>query len=796
MLNTVKGLFPYILGLIFISAIIFYPELQGKRLGATDFMTVVSNSADIQKYGQDTKWNSRVFSGTPYMGHGGGKNYLVDAYNFVVYSLPNNFAFLSIFMLCGFFSLLILKVDKRLAFGLCLALGLNTWILDSLWASHPTKIMSLGYIMLTVSGLIGYLQYNKKTGLVYIMLGLLMAIGNGHYQIIYYGLIICVVLGLYYLVEYIRRGEIFGFTKKSLVLLAAVVLPLMIHIPKLYIDTRYNEETMRGGKSEIQKEGANSTAEGGGLDINYAFSWSYTVPELLNFIVPDAMGGSSSRKMSTKDSKLAKAINPSVREQSLPMYWGTQPFTGAPNYVGASVIFLFLFSMFYWKNKLKYPLLALIILSVFMGLGRSFMPFNQFLFENLPLYNKFRAPTMAFSILNILVILVAGAGLHQALIENFDKVKFRKALWASLGTFLGFLIVWYFLVSSGSFTGDNDARIFGGNNDALRLAIEDRKSLLNSDVFRAFMILAILAGVFFAYLSGKIKTWMLFVAMGIVVFLDLYTVYKRYLDYDIFKNVKNANNLIPTTPYDEALLSDTSYYRIFNTTNSGVFQDNNDSYKHHNIGGYSPAKLYRYQDMIDVHLSKGSMPVLNMLNTKYFIVDQNGQPTPQLNNQAMGHAWFVNEVKFAANATAEIDSLSTFDPGKTAWVDSRYKSETNFTGNRDSSASIVLTSFHPDHMVYKSSSSTGGYAVFSEIWYKGNVDWKLYIDGKEEKMVRTNYILRGAYIPAGNHTIEMKFHVAGVKPYVMMMNFAALLFILIPIGLIGWKYKESKKNEQ
>ena len=793
-LNTLKGLLPYIIGIFLVSAIVFYPELAGKKLGATDALASIANSAEIQKFGEQIKWNGRVFSGMPYMGHGGGINYIVHIYNTVLFSLPNNFIFLSIFMFCGFFSLLLLKVDKRLAFILSIGLGLNTWVLDSLWASHPTKIMSLGYILLTVSGLIGFLQYHRKTGLIYIMVGLLFAIANGHYQIIYYGLIICVVLSLYYLFQYLQEKKATDYFKNALWLVVAVAIPVMIHLPKLYVESRFNTETMRGGTSEIVKEGANSTAEGGGLDINYAFSWSYTVPELLNFMVPDALGGSSSRKMATKDSKLAKAINPSQKIQSLPMHWGIQPFTGAPNYLGVSIVFLFLFSMFYWKNKLKYPLLGLIILSVFLGLGRSFMSFNELLFNTLPLYNKFRAPTMAFSILNILSIIVIGGGLHQALVNGFEKERFSKSLWRAASTAIGLMILGYFLVSAGNFTNETDARIFGGNNEALRLAIQDRKSLLNSDMFRSFICIAAIFSLMYAFMGGKLKAWLLVALLGIIIFLDLFTVYKRYLDYDVFKKVKNATSLIPTTPYDAALANDTSYYRIFNTTNNGVFQDNNDSYRHYNIGGYSPAKLYRYQDLIDIHLSRGTMPVLNMLNTKYFIVDQNGQPTPQLNPGANGHAWYVNTVKFAKDATAEIDSLATFNSRTTAWVDQRFQSETTFVGNTDSTANITLTIFHPDHLTYKAKSGSGGYAVFSEIWYKGNEDWKLYIDGKEEKMIRTNYLLRGAYIPAGEHVVEMKFEILNTKPLILAMNLASILLLLIPIGLVVQYFRQSKNN--
>jgi hypothetical protein len=297
------------------------------------------------------------------------------------------------------------------------------------------------------------------------------------------------------------------------------------------------------------------------------------------------------------------------------------------------------------------------------------------------------------------------------------------------------MVLGFVMVSNAGFSGDEDKKVFGQNADMLRIAMEDRESFFKSDCFRSLFIALAVAGLIYFYIKNSIKRSTLVFALGLILFLDSFTVYKRYLSNDVFQKVENSEDMIPNEPYNETLNQDKSHFRIFNTT-ANAFNDNTDGFRYSNIGGYSPAKLYRYQDLIDIHLGKMNMPVLNMLNTKYFIVDNQGQKTPQQNPDACGNAWFVREVKFAKNANEEMDSIGTFNPKNTAWVDQRLKSETKFNGNTDPNATVVLSKYHPDRMEYTSNSTSGGYAVFSEIWYKGNEDWKIFIDGKEDKLVR------------------------------------------------------------
>lgn len=807
LINKFKGIAIYIAGFALISALVFYPELQGKKLSAHDAVTWHESTKewkDYQDKGETIFWTNRIFSGMPLFTLAGDMsgNFFVTYYSKIMYSLPNNWGHLIAVFLCCFISLLFLHIDKRLAFVLSIAFGLNTWVLDSLWASHPTKILSLAYMFPVIAGFIGFIKLDRILGLVLIMLGLSLSIGYGHYQIVYYGVIINLALGIYFLIEAITKKEMLSFAKKASILLVAVSLAGATHLSSILVMNDYNKETMRGGKSELIKNDASgSTDKDGGLNAKYAFSWSYCWPELFNFMIPDALGGASSYHIKTNKSKLAEAVNPNEPNATMPFYWGIQPFTGAPNYLGASIMFLFIFSLFYWQSRFKFILLGIFTISMFMGLGSSFIDFNSLLFKYLPLYNKFRTPTMAFSILNIITILTIGMALKSFVSEEHDREKLVKKLKQASYVFIGLLILSFVFISSEGYTNnsfstitfdgktDGDNKIFGQNPQALQLILQDREALFKSDWFRALFIFIAIAAALYFHLKSQLKKQTLILIIGVIILVDLYSVYRRYLSYDVFQKVEQTADLIPNAPYNQFLEQDKSHFRMINYADGSIFNTNSDGYRFSNVGGYSPAKLYRYQDLIDVHLSRGTQPVLDMLNTKYIIMDVQGQLVPQQNPNACGNAWFVSNVKFAANANEEMDSLATFNPKATAWVDKRYQNESSFEINTDTSAKIVLTKYHPDHMEYSSNSASGGFAVFSEIWYKGNEDWKIFIDGKESKIIRTNYLLRGAFIPAGNHKVEMKFIVKKITTYKTICSILTAIMLLLCIFLVYREYK-------
>lgn len=798
-IEKMKSYLPYIVGLILVSCVIFYPELQGKKLSANDAVTwhaAAKEYLDYNKKGESILWTNRIFSGMPLFTIAAdiSGNLIHKYYTKVIGLFPNNISNIFIVFLCGFLSLFLLNVNRQLAFILAIALGLNTWILDSLWASHPTKILSFAFMFPVYAGFIAYIKHNKLIGLIAIMLGLNLSIAYGHYQIVYYGALVCILLALYFIYDALVTKSFVPFVKKGIIVLVFVALGALPNLSTLLIVQDYNKETMRGGKSELIKPDTKSTGIDGGLDINYAFSWSYSVNELLNFMVPDAAGGSNNYTVKTSKSKLAEAMNPNEKEQVIQfLYWGIQPFTGAPNYLGAVIMFLFIFSLFYWKNKFKYALLGIFVLSLFMGLGRSFLGFNEMLFNYLPMYNKFRTPTMSFSILNAITILTIGLGLHS-FFNDGNKEIVIKSFKHAVYTYVGLLILGFIMVSNAGYSGDNDLQTFANNKDALNLAIEDRASFFKSDMLRTFILALLSVGGLYFYIKEKLTRNHIFLLLGVLIFFDLWSVHKRYLSPDVFQKVEKVEDLIPNEAYNQYLEQDKTHFRIFNTTSQSVFSDNTDGYRFSNVGGYSPAKLFRYQDLIDVHLSKGNFAVLNMLNTKYLIVDNQGQKMPQQNPDACGNAWFIKEVKFAKNANEEMDSIGAFNPKNTVWIDQRYKSETNFGINTDPNASISLTKYNPDHMEYTSNSATGGFVVFSEIWYKGNEDWNLYVNGEPHKLVRVNYLLRGAYIPAGNNKVEMRFTAKKLNTFLNFGYIASAISLALCLGFIYFIYFRRSKT--
>jgi hypothetical protein len=784
-LNQLKGLLPYFGILIIFSCIIFYPELQGKKLGSHDSVSWYGAGKELLNYqekGEDIKWTNRVFSGMPLYSIGGEfyGNVLMKIYYKSVEVFPTQIVNMFLIFSCIFLALLLLKINRNIAFFSALAFGLNTWIIDSLIASHSSKILAIAFLSLVFSGYLAFVQRKSWAGLISIGIGLMWAIGVNHVQIVYYGAMAMGLMVLGLLIIKFKEGEIIDFFKKNLIILPIVIIAILGNLSSLWVLKDYSKDTMRGGKTELIKPEANSTSKEGGLDINYAFSWSYTPQELFNFIVPDAMGGSSNYKVKPGKSRLGDAIG----RDSIPLYWGEQPFTGGPNYIGFLVFFAVVFTMFYWKNPIRFVFLSIIFLFGIMGLGKHFLEFNELFFNYLPFYNKFRTPTMSYSMINLSVVFLVAFGLNH-LILNYknEKEHVLKSLKLSAYTIGGILIIGYLMIQNLGFTSSQDMEMFQNNTQILQLVIEDRIQFFKADWFRSLILFLVGLGLIWGLMKEMISKNAFIYSFGILMILELWNVSNRFYDKNAFLKCEKIEDLVPNESYNTFMVGDTTHFRMINTT-TNVFNDNTDGYRYSNIGGYSPAKLYRYQDLIDMHLSKMNMNVLNMLNMKYFVSEQNGEKVVQQNPDACGNVWFPKRIQYAKNANEEMDSIGVSNPKQTVWVDTRYQNETKFDANPDTNTSIYLSKYHPDHMEYISNSTNGGYAVFSEIWYRGNEEWNLYIDGKKEKMIRTNYLLRGAYIPAGTHKIEMKFEVSQLDLYKKISIASSWLLFLSSIAFL------------
>ncbi len=787
-----KNLLLAILGVFLVGIIYFYPECTGFRLNSHDMVSYYEVSEESRSYdeqGQDVYWSQSLFSGMPnYTFYSKTSNNFIYNFNriFVKWGLAiGPFVYLMLFVLIA---LILLEVPAFYALLISTAFALNAWHVTSITAGHVTKIMALATVFLMTTSLIAYFRRRNLWGLVFFSLALCLGIASSHVQIIYYGAIIDIALVLYFFIQALRQKKFASFFRRALILFIPLAMAVMSNISALFTLQDYSKDTMRGGISELTPtaEDDGSTSQDGGLTVDYAFQWSYDFTEILNLVIPNSKGGSSSYEIKTEKSEFAQAINYPQETARLPMYFGTQPFTSGPNYLGVLMVFLFMLYLFYARSRFRWLLLALSILSIMMSLGSNFLSFNKLLFDYLPFYNKFRTPNMSFSILNIATAIGAGMMVVQLMFAKLDRERLLKSLKTSTIVYAAITVLLIIMNYNDGFAGASDKQLLAQNpNMPLDLLQADRASLFAKDIWRWVLLLVIGFGILWYAAKDKLKMQTAIYAILIISVLDLWTVSQRYFNYeDTFTQADSYEDLIPMEPYNAQLEKDQSFFRVFNTTVSS-FNDNYDGYRNSNVGGYSPAKLYRYQDLISRQLSKGNSNAYNMLNTKYIIVNNNGQKMAQPNPQACGNAWFVKQVKVVENADAEMAALDSLDTRNVAVVDKRFEGKSSLEGNSDTAASIQLTNYNPDNMTYMANSTSGGFAVFSEIWYRGNNEWKAYIDGVEATMVRSNYLLRGLHIPAGKHEIVMKFRPQQLLS-LLKVSLIFTIMLCIFLGILIW----------
>ncbi|MCC7331989.1 MAG: YfhO family protein [Flavobacteriales bacterium] len=782
-----KHLFAVLI-IILVSAIYFYPELSGKKIISHDELSSIAAAKqmkDFDKKGETILWGNTLFSGMPLF----QVAYQVKA-NVLRYFFETNKIFpktmwLWIMLVVGFYvSLAILGFDSVNSLIGSIAFGLSTWFMLSIEAGHATKILTIAFIPPMISSIL--ISYRGKwlIGGILTSLFLCFALMANHPQIVYYSLFFILVIVIAQLIDAIKEKRIPVFFKRSIILLAFGILGVLPNTTLLWTTYDYSTETIRGGKSELTKNVVQST----GLDMDYAMQWSYGKAETLNLLVPGLYAGGAvlDEKSETYNDLIDKGVpKAQIKEylKNIPLYYGEQPFTTGPSYIGAALIFLFVLLFFISSNRLKWILLATTVLSIVFAWGNHFLVVNEIFFTHFPLFNKFRVPSMWLSLTMITVATGAVMSLNQIFNREIDKEKLKKGIIYTTSALGGLvLLLMLFGPSMISFDGQHDAQLekSGLNIDLL---ISDRSSILTSDSIRTLFLIIVTAAILWVVNTEKLKNLTTAkILLALVIVGDLWMVDKRFVNENDFIKTKTTEHALKPTAADSQILSDKEpNYRVFNTTVSS-FNDNNTSYFHQSVGGYSAAKLIRYQDLIENQLSKGNMNVFNMLNTKYFITGQAGQEMVNQNTGALGSVWFIKNIDWAANADEEMKKLTDFNPSSTVVIDARFKEYIGtFHADTTSRGTISLTNFHPDNMVYQSNSSVEEFAVFSEIWYKGNVDWKAYIDGKETEFIRVNYLLRGLKIPAGNHKIEFKFypesHYLGSK-----ITLATSIAIILLIG--------------
>ncbi|MDR2473806.1 MAG: hypothetical protein LBD53_09665 [Tannerella sp.] len=749
-----------------ISFVYFAPEvLNDKAMTQGDVKGVSGWGKDLVDYREKTGdyayWSNRMFGGMPWNYCYGPPSHNVFTYaSHILYIIApgRDMRYLFFYMLGFYIFMMCLGCKSWL--GVIGAIGYTfaTYNLIILEAGHLNKALVMATMAPVIGGII--LCYRKKyiTGALVTIVSLGLNIVWSHQQISYYLLIMILILAVVYLIYAIREKTVVDYFKSSAVLLVAAALAIAPEAGSLITKSDYTKDTMRGGS--VLKQTAKGEQASSGLEIDYAYMWSYGQAETFTLLIPNLYGASSHYNLGS-ESELYQKLKPTGQAdyaKYAPAYWGgdlRKSFTSGPVYVGAIICFLFVLGLIIVKGREKWWLLAATIASIILAWGRHFADINNFLFYHLPMYNKFRTPEMALVMAEVTMAALAILA-FKAVFDSKDKRTLLKPLYISASITGGIcLIVALFGSSLMSFSSDHDLRYPEWFVNAL---VSDRKSMAIGDAWRSLLLIAGAAGVLWFFISKKTGAMIPTLIIGVLIFIDLWAVDKRFINYDSFIPAKTANRIVPTEIDNFILKDNKNGSRVLNRAKD-TFNEAETSFFHRSIGGYSPAKLRRYQDIIDYYLSGVNTPsILNMLNTGYVIMPtKEGTPTIEKNPDALGNAWFVSNIEWANSPDEEITALKDINPAQTAVIDKEWQSKLSgweALQGADSTAAISLKEMvTPGNFIYESTSAKPLLAVFSEIFYK---TWKAYIDGTEVTPVRVNYILRGLAVPAGAHKIEFK----------------------------------------
>ena len=789
--------------LVFLGLTLVYcwPSLQGKVLRQSDTLQWKGMAHELKEYNETAEvpanWTNSMFGGMP--GYqitvkqpSNPATAVVRAVDRFFRKLATLFTDSILALLLGYFigffiMMRAFGINKWLSIVGAIAVAMSSYFFLIIPAGHETKAITLGMMAPVIGGF--YLIFRKHYGWGIALVMLYSSIGMmRHPQMSYYLFMMMGIFGIAEIVIHVREKRIKDLLIALGLFACAIGVGVGTGYSTLKANSEYMKETIRGGHSDLAEEGQG----GKGLDIEYATAWSYGIDETLTLMIPSYMGGASStdagrgsKMYSTLISHGVPASSARSFVQGLPTYWGEQPFTAGPVYVGAIVCFLFLLGCIVVKGPYKWALLAATLFSILLSWGHNFMGFTELFYNHFPFYNKFRTVSSILVVAEITMPLLGFLGLNEVLNGGLDKKKLDRALLISVGVTAGIcLILAVFGRSICSFSSSYDARTLAGMPQWFMDALYDeRAAMLRSDAWRSFSLILI-AGVLLRlyYLPGKIKPAVVIAAMGALVLIDMWPVDKRYFGASDWVSKKDNDAYFRKTAYEEELLKDPEYFRVLNLT-TNTFNESRTSYYLHSIGGYHAAKLRRYQDLIDQHLSKGHMSVINMLNTKYIIQEKDGKAVPALNPGRLGNAWFVDELLLARTAREECDALNKLDLSRQAVTDEKYA---DFVlPASDASGLIELTSYAPDRLSYRASLDGPKTAVFSEIYYPHG--WKASIDGQSATHFRADYALRALNVPAGDHEIVFEFRPDSIyKGYKVNAAFQALMYLLIALMLAAY----------
>ena len=810
-------------------AYFFVPITQGKILYQHDASAGVGAAQEMTEYqnrtGETTRWTNSIFGGmptyqmSPSYQSTDGLSQVMNAYHLW---LPDNVWFLFAYLL-GFY-ILLRAFDFRQSLA---ALGSVMWAFSSYFliiiaAGHLWKVMALAYLPPMIAGVVLAYRGRYLSGFIVTALFTAFEIKANHVQMTYYYLFIILFMVIAYLVKSIREKQLAVFLKATGVLAAAALIGIAINLSSLYHTWQYQKESMRGKSELVKKDAANQTSSG--LDRDYITQWSYGIDETLTLLVPDAKGGASV-PLSKNATAMAKA-DPQIQSMipqlydAFPQYFGTQPGTSGPVYVGAFVLFLFILGLFIVKGPMKWALLAATVLSVLLAWGHNFMGFTNFFLDYIPMYAKFRTVASILVIAEFTIPLLAALALKKIVDEPDVLSKQMKFAYISLALTAGVAaLIALFPDMMGPFVSEQERQMIGsiqgmdgGTAHTILANISDmRAAMVSSDAWRSVIIILIGFALLFAYKLKKLRADYMIAALLVLCLVDMWQVDKRYLNDEMFVPKSERDMPQQPTATDIEINKDKSLdYRVLNFA-SNTFNENETSYFHKSIGGYHPAKLRRYQEMIDAYIAPemqkamqaiaakgGNMqqvdgvklfPVLNMLNTKYFIFPlQGGATIPLKNIYAQGNGWFVDKIDYVADANAEYAEVGKIDVRHEAVADKQFEAVLGQAKANDSTATVKLDKYEPNNLQYTVNSKNGGIVVFSEIYYPG---WKATVDGQSVELGRVNYILRAVNVKPGKHIVVLDFHPTSISTTetIAYISIVILLLAIAGAGYMEWKKK-------
>ena len=830
-MTALKKYLPDVLVVIIFAVIsfaYFFPaDLDGRILYRHDSSAGRGAGQETAEYhertGKVSRWSNATFSGMPTYQTAPSYqsvsvlNQAVKAYHLW---LPENVWYVFAYLL-GFY-ILLRAFDFRQSLA---ALGSIVWAFSSYFfiiiaAGHIWKVMALAYLPPMIAGIV--LAYRGKYLWGFIVTAIFAAfeVDANHVQMTYYYLFIILFMIIAYLVDAIRKKRMAQFVKATAVCAAGALIGILMNISNLYHTWQYAQESMRGKSELVKKDAANQTSSG--LDRDYITQWSYGVDETWTLLVPNAKGGASVPLAANTEAM--KKADPNFMQiyQQLGQYWGDQPGTSGPVYVGAFVLMLFILGLFIVKGPIKWALLAATILSILLSWGHNFMPFTNIFLDYIPMYSKFRTVASILVIAEFTIPLLAMMALKKIVDEPELLTKKAKFVYISFGLTGGIALLFALMPTLffSDFISSQELEAFKSIPAEYLSPLESnlrsiRESIFTADCWRSFWIIVIGTLLLFLYKFKKLKAEYMVGAIAILCLIDMWQVNKRYLNDEMFVEKSVREQAQPMTQTDRQILQDKSLdYRVLNLA-SNTFNENETSYYHKSIGGYHAAKLRRYQELIDAYISPemqkmmpaiakagGDMtkvngdslfPVLNMLNAKYFIVPLQANQTVAIENPYVyGNAWFVDKVTYVKNANEELDALGKLNLRHEAVADARFQSQLGESKNQDSTSIVKLTAYEPNQLTYDVRSATGGIVVFSEIFYP---EWTATVDGKPVEIGRVDYVLRALNVDKGHHKVVLTFDPKSVKQTETVAYLSYGVLLLVVLFAVYFKRKEDKKAQ-